>query len=70
MTIFMLSNPALPVDEAIRLMKLRAGVETDTDLGNFLGKAQSTVSTWRKRGRVPEAAIIRLENRMRARGAR
>lgn len=70
MTSLALSNPALTADEAIRLMKLRAGIETDTQLGAFLGKAQITVATWRRRGRVPEAAIVRLEQRMRSQSAK
>lgn len=70
MTSPVLSNPTIPAEEAIRLMKLRAGTETDTQLGQFLGKAQSTVASWRRRGRVPEAAIVRFEQRLRSLSAK
>lgn len=42
-------------------MKRRAQVQTDHELAEFMGAAQSTVSNWRKRERVPEAAILRFE---------
>jgi hypothetical protein len=42
-------------------MKRRAGVRTDQQLADFMGAAQSTVSNWRKRGEVPEAAILQFE---------
>jgi hypothetical protein len=45
----------------ILAMKRRAGVETDSQLAAFLAKDQSAVSHWRKRGAVPESAILRLE---------
>lgn len=42
-------------------MKRRAGVRTDRDLATFMGVAQSTVSHWRTRDHVTEAAILRFE---------
>jgi len=42
-------------------MKRRAGVRTDRDLATFMGVAQSTVSHWRTRDRVPEATVLRCE---------
>lgn len=42
-------------------MKRRAGVKTDQELARFLGAAQSTVSNWRQRGGVPEAALLKFE---------
>lgn len=42
-------------------MKRRAGVGTDQELAHFMGSAQSTVANWRKRKRVPEAALLRYE---------
>lgn len=42
-------------------MKRRARVRTDQELARFLGVAQSTVSGWRKRDAVPEAALLRFE---------
>jgi hypothetical protein len=44
-------------------MKRAAGLETDSELAAFLGRKQSAVSQWRKRGSVPEAAIIRFQIR-------
>ncbi|MFD1787741.1 helix-turn-helix domain-containing protein [Sphingomonas floccifaciens] len=42
-------------------MKRRAGVRTDQELARFMGAAQSTVSNWRKRDAIPEAAILQFE---------
>jgi hypothetical protein len=64
MTADLLSN--VRIDDAILEMKLKAGVETDTALAEFLGKAQSTVAAWRRRGRIPQAAAIRFELKLRA----
>ena len=41
-------------------MKRRANVTTDTQLADVLGLNQSTVSTWRRRGSVPEAVLLRF----------
>lgn len=45
-------------------MKRRAGVSTDVELAAALAVAQSTVSQWRKRGRIPEAAVLRAERQL------
>lgn len=42
-------------------MKRRAGVATDSELAGFMGVAQSTVSHWRNRGRIPESALLKFE---------
>ena len=44
-----------------REMKRRAGVRTDTELAQVLRVDQSTVSTWRRRGAVPEATLLSFE---------
>jgi hypothetical protein len=43
-------------------MKRRAGVTTDRDLAHFMGAAQTTVSYWRTRRQVPQAAILKFEH--------
>lgn len=52
----------------IREMKRWAGCEYDHELAEFLGKSRHCVATWRLRGAVPEAAVLRFERRMRERG--
>ncbi|MEE4153228.1 MAG: helix-turn-helix domain-containing protein [Erythrobacter sp.] len=47
-------------------MKRRAGVSTDLELARFMGVGHSTVSNWRQRGAVPEAAILKFEKAMSA----
>lgn len=49
------------VDSLITEMKRRAGVRTDQELARFLGTAQSTVANWRKRGSVPNAALLSFD---------
>lgn len=49
------------VASLITEMKRRAGVRTDQQLAKYMGAAQSTVSNWRKRGTIPEAAILQYE---------
>jgi DNA-binding transcriptional regulator YiaG len=49
------------VDALLTEMKRRAGVSTDTELAKVLGTTQSNVSTWRRRGRVPQAVLLRFE---------
>lgn len=56
-----LSDFAADIDALIMEMKRRAGVWTDQELAKFMGAAQSTVSNWRKRGRVPDKAILQFE---------
>lgn len=36
-------------------------MRTDQELAEFMGSAQSTVSNWRKRGAVPESAVLKFE---------
>lgn len=50
----------------IRTMKLRSGCPTDTSLAEFLGKAPSTIAQWRRRGCVPESALVELEIKLRS----
>ena len=54
-------SPEQPVGAQIMHMKLRAGLETDSALGQFLGRTQSCVAQWRRKGRVPDAMLIRFE---------
>jgi hypothetical protein len=49
-------------------MKRRAGVTTDFNLARFLGVAQTTVSHWRVRMQIPEAALLRAERLLSAGG--
>jgi hypothetical protein len=49
------------VASLIREMKRRADVRTDTELAKVLGVDQSTVSTWRRRGAIPEATLLSFE---------
>jgi hypothetical protein len=49
------------VGSLIAEMKRRASVRTDHELAGFGGWAQSTVANWRKRGAVPEAALLHFE---------
>jgi transcriptional regulator with XRE-family HTH domain len=42
-------------------MKRRTATRTDTELANALGVHQSTISTWRRRSAVPEAALLQAE---------
>ena len=49
-------------------MKRRAAVPTDRELARFMGVAQATVSYWRTRGQVPEAAILKFERMLTAGG--
>jgi hypothetical protein len=55
-------------DSLIAEMKRRAGVATDHNLARFLGVAQTTVSHWRVRMRIPEAALLRAERLLSAGG--
>lgn len=50
------------VNSLITEMKRRACVRTDQELANFLGKAQSMVANWRKRGSVPDASLLSFEH--------
>lgn len=45
-------------------MKRLAGVRTDSELANFLGLNQSTVSTWKRRGAVPQQVLLTLQIRL------
>lgn len=54
--------------EMIRAMKMRAGIETDTELAAFVSRSPSAVAQWRRKDTVPEAALVRFETRMRALG--
>lgn len=47
-------------ETVINKMKLSAGVETDAELAAFLHKDRSAVAQWRRRGAVPETAILRF----------
>ncbi len=47
----------------IRQMKRTAKVETDGDLAAALGLSPTAISNWRKRGAVPERALLRFEFR-------
>lgn len=52
------------VDAVLNEMKRRAHVSTDTQLAKVIGTSQSNVSTWRKRGAVPKAALLKFERRL------
>jgi ribosome-binding protein aMBF1 (putative translation factor) len=56
-------GPEADASHVIRTMKRAARLETDSELAAFLGRKQSAISQWRKRGSVPEAAIIRFQIR-------
>lgn len=45
-------------------MKRRAGVSTDSELAGVVGLGQSAVANWRRRGKIPEAALIRFETEL------
>lgn len=49
------------VSSLLTEMKRRAGVSTDTELARAIGTSQSNVSTWRKRGAVPKAVLLKFE---------
>lgn len=49
------------VDSLLTEMKRRAGVNTDTELARIIGTSQSNVSTWRKRGAVPQSVLLKFE---------
>jgi len=49
------------VESLLTEMKRRARVNTDSELAEVLSTTQSNVSTWRKRGAVPKAALLRFE---------
>lgn len=49
------------VSSLISEMKRRAGVATDTELGDFMGISQGAVANWRRRQAVPEAALQRFQ---------
>lgn len=53
------------VSSLIREMKMRVGCEFDRELATFLGKGHTAIAQWRRRGAVPEAALLRLEARLR-----
>lgn len=46
------------VDALLTEMKRRAGVSTDTQLATALGRNQSAVSHWRRKGAVPESVLL------------
>lgn len=50
------------IESVLTEMKRRAGVQTDTELAQAIGTSQSNISTWRKRGAVPKAALLRFDN--------
>ncbi|WP_326523963.1 hypothetical protein [Sphingomonas sp.] len=52
--------------QVIRSMKMRGGFETDTALAAFLGRSQSAIAHWRRNGQVPEGAVVRFEQRIKA----
>ena len=45
---------------AIVAMKRKARCETDAELAVFLHKHRTAVAQWRRRGMVPESALLRL----------
>lgn len=49
------------VSSLIAEMKRRAGVATDTELGEFIGISQGAIANWRRREAVPEAALQRFQ---------
>lgn len=49
------------VSSLILEMKRLSGVRTDTELAEFLGVNQSTVSTWKRRKFVPDQVLLTLE---------
>lgn len=61
-------STSVDASSLIREMKLTARVETDGELADFLGRRPSAISQWRKRGSVPEAAIIRFRLRTDCKG--
>lgn len=52
------------VSNDILAMKLRAKLETDRELAFFLDKRPATIAQWRRRGAIPENALVRFEIRM------
>lgn len=65
MTEYQLTQPLTEwhgdVSSLIAEMKRRAAVETDQELASYMGLAQSTVSHWRKRGRISQPTLLRFE---------
>lgn len=49
------------VSSLLTEMKRRAGVGSDRELARFMRVSQSTVSHWRTRGAIPDAAILKFE---------
>lgn len=47
-------------EDIIKRMMLACGVEKSTELADFLGKNQSTISRWRDREKVPDGAIAQV----------
>lgn len=64
-----LLNWPADVTALIREMKRRAGVESDQELALFLDKSRTAIAQWRRRGAVPEGAILRLEFKARTKAA-
>lgn len=59
-------NRNTPVEAVILMMKRRSRANTDSDLAGFLSRKQSAVAMWRKRGFVPEPALLEFERRLEA----
>lgn len=52
------------VSEYLHVIKQRLGLSTDAELANELGFGKSTFATWRRRGEIPDAALVRLADRV------
>lgn len=54
---------ASAIDEYIETLKRLTKTETDSELAAWLGKAKQTVSSWRRRGKVPYELQYELADR-------
>ena len=52
------------VSEYLSVIKLRLGLSSDAELASELGFGKSTFATWRRRGEIPDAALVRLADRV------
>ncbi|MCW3836004.1 hypothetical protein ACFQ1E_08130 [Sphingomonas canadensis] len=51
-------------EDIVLMMKRLAGVSTDCGLSQFMGKSQSWLATNRRRGSVPQKALLEFERRI------
>lgn len=48
------------VEELVEAMKAQAGASSDAQLASILGVERSAVSQWKRRGKVPKAALLKV----------